>query len=101
MNLIQKYQTEIADLCRKHKVKELYAFGSVLDDKKFNQKSDVDFLVDFDNVPLMDYADNYFDLADELENILKRKVDLLTIKSLKNKYFIENVNQSKQIVYAA
>lgn len=101
MNFLKQYQTEIANLCRKYSVKELYAFGSVVDESKFNKNSDVDLLVDFDNVDILDYADNYFDLADELENVLDRKVDLLTIKSLKNKYFIENINQTKKIVYAA
>lgn len=101
MNLIQQYQNEIASLCRKYKVKELYAFGSVLDEKKFTDESDIDLLVDFENVPLLEYADNYFDLADELERVLERHVDLLTLKSLKNKYFIESVNSTKKIVYAA
>jgi predicted nucleotidyltransferase len=101
MNLINQHINQISLLCRKHKVKELYAFGSVLDEKKFNKESDVDLLVDFENVPLLEYADNFFDLADELESVLKRKVDLLTIKSLTNKYFIENVNSTKKIVYKA
>jgi predicted nucleotidyltransferase len=101
MNLINQHINQISLLCRKHKVKELYAFGSVLDEKKFNKESDVDLLVDFENVPLLEYADNFFDLADELESVLKRKVDLLTIKSLTNKYFIENVNSTKKIVYEA
>ncbi len=101
MNLIQQYQTELSDLCRKHKVKELYAFGSVVDEKRFNDKSDVDLLVNFENVPLLEYADNFFDLADGLEHILKRKVDLLTMKSLRNKYFIESVNKTKKMVYVS
>ncbi len=101
MNLIQQYQTELSDLCRKHKVKELYAFGSVVDEKRFNDKSDVDLLVNFENVPLLEYADNFFDLADGLEHILKRKVDLLTMKSLRNKYFIESVNRTKKMVYVS
>jgi predicted nucleotidyltransferase len=101
MKLINQHINQISLLCRKHNVKELYAFGSVLDDKKFNLESDVDLLVDFENVPLLEYADNFFALADELESVLNRKVDLLTIKSLSNKYFIENVNSSKKIIYEA
>lgn len=101
MNLIQQHQNKIANLCRKYRVKELYAFGSVLDEKQFNSKSDIDLLVDFENVPLLEYADNFFDLADELEKVFERHVDLLTLKSLKNKYFIANVNSTKKIVYAA
>ena len=70
MNFIQQHINSVHDLCKKHKVKELYAFGSVLDQTKFNDESDVDLIVKFnDDVLVEDYADLYFDLADELELI--------------------------------
>ena len=37
---------EISKLCDAHKVKRLYAVGSILTDK-FNEHSDVDFIVEF------------------------------------------------------
>jgi hypothetical protein len=94
--------SKIQEVCKKYKVKELYAFGSVTEND-FNEKSDVDLLVEFDKskIPLEDFADNFFDLADNLENIFNRRVDLLTLNSLKNPYFIQEVNKSKQIIYAA
>jgi hypothetical protein len=94
--------SKIQEVCKKYKVKELYAFGSVTGND-FNEKSDVDLLVEFDKskIPLEDFADNFFDLADNLENIFNRRVDLLTLNSLKNPYFIQEVNKSKQIIYAA
>lgn len=101
MQLIKQNINAINDLCRKHKVKELYAFGSVVDEKKFTEKSDVDLLVEFGNVDLLDYADNFFDFADELEGVFKRKVDLLTIRSLRNRFFIESVNRTKKKIYEA
>lgn len=101
MNLIEQYKTEIATLCRKYNVKELYAFGSVLDESRFTNESDVDLLVDFNEIELLKYADNYFEFADSLEELFKRKVDLLTIRSLRNKYFIEAVDKEKEVVYAA
>ena len=63
-------------LCRKHRVSELFVFGSVLGDS-FNEESDIDFVVDLSDVSLEDYADNYFDLKFSLERILKRDVDFL------------------------
>jgi uncharacterized protein len=94
---------KIQSLCEKYKVKELYAFGSVTDDKKFTAKSDVDLLVEFDkkNIPEEDFADYFFDLADSFEKLFKRKVDLMTANSLQNKYFIASVNESKTRVYVA
>jgi len=96
--IITKNISQIESLCKKYKVKELYAFGSVTR-KDFKKNSDVDLLVNFKKLPLLDYADNYFDLIYSLEDVFKRRVDLLTIKSLKNPYFIEEVNETKVKVY--
>ncbi len=41
------------------------------------------------------YANNYFNLAYELEQIIKRRVDLVAQKTLKNPYLIKNINNSK------
>ena len=46
MNLIESHIKDILNLCKSHKVKSLYAFGSVLNDK-FNVESDIDLIVDF------------------------------------------------------
>ncbi len=98
MNLIEYNTKDILNLCKTHKVKSLYAFGSVLTDK-FNNKSDVDLIVDFEELDVLDYGDNYYDLKFSLENILKRKVDLLEEKAIKNPYFIKIINQSKKLIY--
>jgi predicted nucleotidyltransferase len=74
MNLISQNIESIHALCKSHKVKSLYAFGSVLTDT-FNDQSDLDFIVNFDDVHLLDYADNYFDLKFSLEDTFKRPVD--------------------------
>ena len=47
MSILDQYNNVIQKLCASHKVKRLYAFGSVLTDK-FNSKSDIDLIVDFD-----------------------------------------------------
>ena len=62
MNLITQNIESIKALCKSHKVKSLYAFGSVLSDK-FNDESDIDLIVNFSDVQLLDYADNYFDFG--------------------------------------
>ncbi|MDP3945565.1 MAG: nucleotidyltransferase domain-containing protein [Lutibacter sp.] len=98
MNQLQALAPEIIKLCKEHKVKSLYAFGSVLTDK-FNDESDIDLIVDFVNMEVEDYADNYFDFKFSLQDILKRPIDLLEEKSIKNPYFRKAVNQKKQLVY--
>jgi predicted nucleotidyltransferase len=85
---------EIKDICQKHHVKELYVFGSAVSDK-FNEKSDVDFVIDFEGVEEKEFANNYFALIETLQTLLKRKVDFVTEKYLRNKYFINEVNNTK------
>lgn len=101
MNLIQQNLNSIKDLCRKHKVKELYAFGSVLDEKKFKDESDVDLLVEFDNVPFEIYAENYADFEDSLKKIFGHEVDLVSPKFLRNRIFIKRLNETKQMIFVA
>lgn len=59
VNQLDRYTSAIVQLCKSHKVQQLYAFGSVLTDK-FNQDSDVDLIVDLEDMAIEDYADNYF-----------------------------------------
>jgi len=98
MNEIDKNIDIIRDLCLKHKVYKLFVFGSVLTNK-FNRKSDIDLLVDFKDVDLYDYADNYFDLKYSLEKIFNRDVDLLEDKAIKNPYLRQSIDSSKQLIY--
>src|ERR1035437_5664591 len=98
MNRLETYTADIVKLCKAHKVKTLYAFGSVLTNH-FNSESDIDLIVDFANMEVEDYADNYFDLKFSLQEVLKRPIDLLEEKAIKNPYFKQSVNQQRQLVY--
>ncbi len=100
MKLIELNLQHILDLCRKHKVKTLSVFGSILTDR-FNDRSDVDLLVDFEPVDLdqFDYVGNYFDLKDSLEKLLKRKVDLVEYGNNLNPIFKALVDKKKQLIY--
>ena len=100
MKLIELNLQRIINLCRKHKVKSLAVFGSILTDR-FNDQSDVYLLVDFEPIDHVkfDYVSNYFGLRDALELLFNRKVDLIEEKGLRNKYFIDNVNRTKQVIY--
>ena len=102
MKLIELNLDKIYELCRKYKVKTLSVFGSILTDR-FNDESDVDLLVDFESFDPdsleFDYVKNYIDLAESLENLFGRKVDLVVESGLRNKYFVANVNRTKQLIY--
>ena len=91
---------QIRSLCQTHNVNSLFAFGSVCTEK-FNENSDIDLLISFKQMDYGDYADTYFDLADKLEILFNRPVDLVTDKSLSNPYFIESINKTKTLLYGA
>jgi predicted nucleotidyltransferase len=102
MNLLDQHRTEMETLCNKYKVKELYAFGSVLENTRFNVNSDVDLLVKFkDEIPVEQYADLYFGFVEELEKILGRHVDLMLLKPIRNRFLMANIEATKQLAYAA
>lgn len=96
---LSQYINQIGNICRKHKVKYLYAFGSIVTDN-FSEKSDIDLIVDFEKVATNDYADNYYDLKFSLEDLFHRSIDLLEQKAIKNPYFLEKIESQKQLVYA-
>ncbi len=98
MNPIESHTEAIQKLCKTHNVKSLYAFGSVLTEK-FNKESDIDLIVEFQPIAVLDYVDNYYDLKFSLEAILKRQIDLLEEKAIKNPYFRKTINHNKQLIY--
>ena len=98
MNYLDTYLKEINYLCEQHKVNKLYVFGSALSNN-FNEKSDIDLIVDFNTLALEEYADNYFDFKFSLQDILKRPLDLLEEKAIKNPYFRKSVNKQRQLIY--
>lgn len=100
MNLIESNIDNIRTLCKLHKVQRLFVFGSVLSDR-FQKDSDIDLIVDFQGVELYNYADNYFDFKDSLENLFKRDVDLLEDKAIKNPFLRQSIDSSKQLVYGS
>src|SRR5881392_3289845 len=68
-------RSQIADFCRKHHVRRLAFFGSVLRDD-FRPDSDVDVLVEFEPGYVPGLA--FFAMEEELSKILERHVDLNT-----------------------
>lgn len=97
--IINDKLAELKNLCKTYNVKTMYVFGSVCT-TTFDARSDIDFLISFENIPFDQYTDNYFDLHYKLQDLFDRDIDLLTDQSLSNPYFIQNINKSKQLIYA-
>jgi predicted nucleotidyltransferase len=97
---LDNYIGEIKRLCEKHKVRYLHVFGSVLT-SDFSDNSDVDFIIDLKPTDPIEYAENYFEFKFHLEELLNRPIDLLEHRGLKNRYLIESLNRTKQVLYEA
>lgn len=87
----------VADFCRRHHIRRLSLFGSVIRDD-FTPTSDVDVLVEFE--PGKTPGWEYFALGDELAKIIGRRVDLLTAEELSH-YYRDEVVREAQTVYVA
>lgn len=87
----------IAAFCRRHRIRRLALFGSVLRDD-FGPDSDVDVLVEFEPGRVPGFA--FFAIEDELSQILERGVDLNTPAFL-SRYIRDKVMAEAQVQYAA
>ena len=89
-NLIQ-----IRQLMQHYGVEKAYLFGSAASGT-MNENSDIDVIIRFpSDMHYTTYADNYFALAEALENLLGKKVELVTEKTLKNPYLLQSINRNK------
>lgn len=90
---------EVIQMLKTHRVTKAYAFGSVCT-TQFNSKSDIDLLIDFNtNDAVLGYAENFWQLEEKLQSILNRKVDLLPAHTLRNPYFIKEIEGTKVLLY--
>jgi hypothetical protein len=100
--LVTEHFDEILGLCKKYKVRKLEVFGSATDMSRFDQdQSDLDFLVEFKSLEQGQHAMFYFGLLEDLKKIFNREIDLVMPKAIKNPYFLDSVNQNREVIYAA
>lgn len=102
VKLLEKHKKEISVLCDRYGVAKLEIFGSAADEARFDQiNSDLDFLVEFADIPDGDYADRYFDLLFALEKLFHRDIDLVMSSAIKNVYFLGAIKKNREVIYAA
>jgi predicted nucleotidyltransferase len=98
--LIEKNLVAIEDLCRRHGVRRLEVFGSILRDDFNDDRSDVDVLVEFGQQAAASFS-NFLDLKDSLEGVFGRSVDLVELQAIRNKRLRYYIEKSKTPVYVA
>jgi predicted nucleotidyltransferase len=90
----------LAALCRRYGVTRLEVFGSAARGLDFDRdKSDFDFLVEFDPESSLSPLNQFFGLADALESLFGRPVDLIEAGVLKNPFVLADINRSREVVY--
>ena len=100
MKLIELNIGKIIELCKRFHVTKLWVFGSIIT-PRFRQDRDLDFCVDFDwqQLALQDSANNFFGFQEALEKLLGRKIDLTDDSAVRNPYFREELNQTRELIY--
>ena len=98
MYLTQTHINELKKLCRLNQVKSLYAFGSVTRDD-FDEDSDIDLVVDFNESDPYKYTDLYFELKAELEKLFERQIDLIEERGIKNRFFRQELDRTRVPIY--
>ena len=99
IGLIERRRAELAELCRRYRVKRLDLFGSAARGAFQHDTSDLDFIVSFEGAGERGYATRYYDFAESLEALFGRRVDLLTERMIGNPYFRQEVQQTREILY--
>ncbi|MBT8399927.1 MAG: nucleotidyltransferase domain-containing protein [Rhodothermia bacterium] len=100
-SIVQDNREAVEQLCRRFRVRRLELFGSAVGSEFDSKTSDLDFLVDFQNLEPEEYADTYFGLLEGLQELFKRDVDLVMVSAIKNPYFLESIERSRTLLYAA
>lgn len=98
MELVERNTDRLVELCASHKVGQLFLFGSALTNS-FKESSDLDFLVNFNQVDLLEYFDNYMDFKEQLEILFGRPVDLVEDHAIRNPVFRKVVDREKKLIY--
>lgn len=88
---------QIADFCRRHHMRKLALFGSILR-PDFGSDSDIDVLVEFEPGCIPGLA--FFTMQEELSALLGRKVDLNTLAGL-SRYFRDDVLHEAEVLYSS
>ncbi len=90
---------KMAAIFKSHKIEKVYVFGSALSDD-FNERSDIDFLIKFKpDLDPLEKGELWWNLHDTLRDFFNREIDIVTENSIKNPYFIKELDETKQLIY--
>lgn len=99
---IARHRAEIAEICRRYRVRRLDIFGSAARGDDFDPThSDIDFLAEFDEQDKPRTLTDYFALRDALAAVTGHPVDLVMAGTVRNPYVRAEIERSREAIYAA
>jgi hypothetical protein len=101
IDLVEQNRAALTELCRRYRVKTLEVFGSAADGTFDPDRSDLDFLVDFQPMDPGPHAKAYFGVWFGLRDLFDRNVDLVESPAVTNPYFLKAIEPYRMTVYAA
>src|SRR5215470_8832729 len=100
-HLIEAKRGELAQVCAQYHVRRLELFGSATGERFNQDTSDLDLLVEFHALSPREHADAFFGLMEDLQQMFGRPVDLVERRAIRNPYFLQAVEQTRTLLYAA
>ena len=101
IELVTERASELAELCRRHRVQRLDLFGSAATSQFDERHSDLDFIVSFRPEARVGYTSEFFQLQEELERLFGRKVDLLFDMEFRNPHLRTAIDETRILIYEA
>jgi predicted nucleotidyltransferase len=98
---IEQHRPELLALCRKYGVRRLDLFGSATRQDFDPSRSDIDFIVEFNDFTVENAADRFLGLMVDLEDLFGQRVDLVSYRAIRNPYFKQVVDETRVPLYAA
>ena len=99
--LVEKKRDALLELCRRHRLKRLDLFGSAATENFDPGTSDLDFLVELEDLEPAAYSEAYFGLLEDLEDLFGLPVDLVVESAVTNPYFRASFERTRKRLYAA
>ncbi|MBI4716864.1 MAG: nucleotidyltransferase domain-containing protein [Planctomycetes bacterium] len=99
--LIEEHRAQLGELCRAYDVRRLDLIGSAAHGGFDPARSDLDFVVEFNNFTVRNAADRFFGLLVDLEDLFGRRIDLISYCVIRNPAFKRVVDESRVTLYAA
>ena len=99
--IVADRQAELEMLCARHRARRLALFGSAVSGAFDPDRSDLDFVVEFESMSPREHADAFFGLLEDLERLLARRIDLVEYGPIRNPYFQRELQETQVVLYEA